>query len=161
MLGAVVDLDGDVGVRDHLGRIEHAQAESRHEQPLQRPVHRVGLDQSEPDRTGQVDVAVSAVEVATGVDGGRACLLGRLDALVVQVDVADGAAVGDHVPGEAPLVAEDISEQLGVGAAGLAVGAVVGAHDRLDPPLPDDRFECGEIRLAQVALVGDRVKLVP
>ena len=67
------------------------------------------------------------------------------------VEVVDGAAVGHHYAAESPLVAEDVLEQPVAGAAGLALIAVVCAHDFLDISVLDDGLECGKVGLPEVA----------
>ncbi len=49
--------------------------------------------------------------------------------MVALVDVSDSSAVGDDVAFEAPIFAKMLNEQGGIGAGGLAVQAVVRAHD--------------------------------
>src|ERR1700722_3920100 len=65
-------------------------------------------------------------------------------------NVDDGAAIGNHVPFEFPFVAELIFEQKRAGASGLAVDAVVGAHDRAGSAL---RYRIAERREVSVYLV--------
>ncbi len=67
-------------------------------------------------------------------------------------DVDDRAAVGDDVALEAPLAAELILEQELVGAGGLAVDAVVGAHDGVGLALGDGGAEGGQIGVELVVL---------
>ena len=67
-------------------------------------------------------------------------------------DVDDRAAVGHHVALEAPLAAQLILEQELVGAGGLAVDAVVGAHHRVGLGLGDRGAEGGQIGVELVVL---------
>ena len=69
-------------------------------------------------------------------------------------DVADGAAVGDDVAAEAPLLAENLFEQMRIGAGGFTVEAVVGAHDGCRVPFLDGGLELGKIGFFQVGF-GD------
>ena len=95
-----------------------------------------------------------------GYDLGR-----RLDHLVVPVNVGDRATVRHHVglvavgAAKAPFLAQDLLEQSETGAAGLAVGAVVGAHDGVGAGLLHAGLEGGEVGLGHVAGRGDRLEI--
>ena len=74
--------------------------------------------------------------------------------------VVDRAPVGHDDPVEAPLVAQDLREQLVVLAAERAVDAVVGAHHRPRRAGRDRALPAREVELAQGALVDQRVDAV-
>ena len=82
-----------------------------------------------------------------------------LEVMAVE-NVDDGAAVGDDVAFEFPLVAELIFEQERVGARGLAVDAVVGAHDGAGFALRDRRAKGREIGVEFVVLADVHVGFV-
>ena len=71
--------------------------------------------------------------------------------MALHPDVVDGVAVADHQSGEAPLLAQNLPEQAGVAAAGLAVDAVVGAHHLADVGLLHQVAEGGQIGFPEVA----------
>jgi hypothetical protein len=73
--------------------------------------------------------------------------------LVPLVNIADRAAIGNHVAGEAPLPAQDIAQQPRIGAGGQAVHAVVRAHHGERAALFDGGFEMRQVAIAQVAIV--------
>ena len=87
---------------------------------------------------------------------GRGLRLGRL-VVVAGEDVDNRAAVGDHVALEAPLAAQLILEQELVGAGGLAVNAVVGAHHRVGLALCHRGAEGGQIGVQFVVLAHHHV----
>ena len=74
------------------------------------------------------------------------------------VNIADGAAVGNHVAGKAPLAAQNIAEQSRIGAGGQAVDAVVGAHHGEGAPFFDSGCEMGQVTVAQVGFRDARVE---
>ena len=61
---------------------------------------------------------------------------------------------------EAPFFPQGVGQQGLAAAAGLAVGAVVGAHDGLDPGLPDQILEGGQVGLLHVLRACDGVELM-
>src|ERR1051325_5908801 len=85
----------------------------------------------------------------------------RLAYPVPQVHVTDRPAVGHDIPGEMPFAPQDLLEQQVAAAGGLAVDAVVGAHQRVGAAFPDRHLEVRQIALAQVALAHLGVELVP
>ena len=78
--------------------------------------------------------------------------------LVALVDVVDGAAVGDDVAVEAPVLAQDVLEQALARRGGLAVDAVVGAHHRGDarPPGPAPGTRAGRSRTGRARWAARR-----
>ena len=160
MRRAIVDGEGDLGVGHHLGRIEHAQAEAGGKEPPEGHVQRRLVDEALLHRRQQRRVGLAAVQVAAGDDRQGRSLGGGVHQLVVQIDIADGAAVGHHIAVEAPLVAQDLLQKRVAGAADLAVGAVVGAHDGDGAPLADRGLEMGQVGLQHVALAGDGIEMV-
>ncbi len=79
---------------------------------------------------------------------------------MVEVDVADRAAVGDDIALEAPFLAQDIRKQPRIGTCGLAIHAVVGAHHGVSAALADGGFEMRQIGLAQVAFIDHGIERV-
>ena len=118
-------------------------------------------DQPLPQGQEQAAVAVAAVQIAAVFQGQGHGLGGVLRDHVPGVEVPDGPAVGDHVALEAPPAPEDVLQQRLASAAGLAVGAVVGPHDRLHPGVPDAGLKGREIGLLHVLGRGHGVELVP
>ena len=131
-----IDAVGNSGVGRLLRRIEHAQAEACVEQSAHGPVDGRLVEQSLLHGFQQGVEDAAALQIAAVVDGQRRGFGRRVHDLVVGVDIGDRPAVGDDVAGEAPLLAQDLLEQRRAGAAGLAVGAVVRAHDGFDIGLP-------------------------
>ena len=78
--------------------------------------------------------------------------------LVMQVDIADGAAIGNHIAVEAPLLAQDLFEQRRIGAGGRAIHAVVGAHDGLRAAFANGGLELRQVGVAEVALVDHGIE---
>ena len=105
-------------------------------------------------------IGAAAVEVAPRVQRQGDAFLRAGGDLVVLVEVPDGPAVGDVVALEAPSAPEGLPHEHVAGAAGFAVGAVVGAHDCFHAGI-DKCFECREICLIQVLFGGDGVEDVP
>ena len=105
--------------------------------------------------------AGAALEVGPREERHRGALGRGLPGLVALVDVDDRPAVGDDVPGEAPLLPEHLAEQLVVAAGRLPAEGVVGAHHRLGLPVHDEVPEGGEVGLAEVALADPGVVGVP
>ena len=71
--------------------------------------------------------------------------------------VVRAAPVRDHGAIEAPLAAQDVTQQVAVLVGIGAVDQVVGAHDRLGVGLAHHDLEGSEVVLAQSALVDHRV----
>jgi hypothetical protein len=90
-----------------------------------------------------VEVDALVVHAAAKADGGG-LRLGGVEVVAV-VDVDDGAAVGDDVALEVPLAAKLVLQQELVGAGGLAVDGVVGAHDGVGVALGDGGAEGGQV----------------
>ena len=75
--------------------------------------------------------------------------------------VVQGPAVGHQQAVEVPFVAQDVHQQLAVGAAGAAVEAVVAAHHLLHVAVAHDVLEGGQVGGPQVAGTHAGVELVP
>ena len=106
-------------IRNAVGRIEHAQAEARGENPLCR-----ARDFSFSNRAGlyfvdQSAILATACEVRAGLYRCHRCrTLGRGE-FMAAVNIADGAAIAYNVALESPLLTEILLQQVCVGAAGL------------------------------------------
>src|ERR1035438_9079102 len=85
---------------------------------------RVGSDNI-ANRGQQVPVLDAAIEIGTRLERKRDAFRGGAGELVRLIDVADGAAIGNHIPLKAPLFAQNVGEQAGVGAGRLAIHAVI------------------------------------
>ena len=109
----------------------------------------------------QALVGVAAVEVTAHLQGEGCGFSGSLGYMMARVEVPDGPAVGDDVALKLPLSAKRIAQQRFAAAAGLAVGAVVGAHDSLDLCLLYQVFKSGKIGFLQIFLGGDGIELMP
>ena len=166
MRGAIQFALIDLRVRNHVRRVEHAELNARRVQADDRRVD-VALFQEAflhgidvwlvimvvLDLEGEVDAFV--VHAALQADGGR-LRLRRLE-VVVLVDIDDRAAIGDDITFEVPLAAELVLKQEFVGACGLAVDAVVGAHDGGGLGLCDGGAEGGQIGVDLVVLAYGHV----
>ncbi len=158
MLGAVVDAVRNARVLDLCRRIEQAQLETRREQAPQRLVEVRFLEQARFDRRQQVAVLHAAIQVGAGLDC-RCHARRRIGRrFVIEINIADGAAVRNHVALKAPLLAQDVVQQARVGAGGQPVHAVVGAHYALRAALSNRGFEMRQVGLEQVALADARVE---
>ncbi len=67
------------------------------------------------------------------------------------VEIVDGAAVGDHIPFKAPLVAQDINQQLVATATGFPFIAVVGAHEGIGVAGSDQLLECRQVGVPYIS----------
>ena len=76
------------------------------------------------------------------------------------VEVSYCPAVGDDVSFEIPLVTDDVL-QIGVTAAWLAVGPVIGAHYGLDLCFLYACLESGHVCLIEILIVACSVELMP
>ena len=149
------------------GQVAHAIA--RREQPHQRAVdvgHRDQLTLQcfavailQPRGIGQGGAVAFVVHARAHGGGDRGGGIGRV--MVVVADVLHRIAVGNHVAGETPRAAQVMLQQQVVGAGGLAVDAVVGAHDRAGPGLGDRRAKGRQVGVDQVVLRDENVGLVP
>src|ERR1035441_8791547 len=111
-------------------------------------------------RWNQRAVFVPAIQIRAclhGACGGRRHALHRVVALE---DIADRAAIGDHVSRKAPLLAQNIAEQSRAGAGRLAVHLVIGAHHRVRPALANRRLEMRQVALRQVRILHLGVEAV-
>ena len=92
--------------------------------------------------------------VAVADGAGHLQVAARLDAGGLAVAAAP---VGDHKAVKAPLVPEDLGEQVGVLVGVGAVYLVVGGHDGLGMALLDGDLKVGEVQLTQGALIHHAV----
>ena len=92
--------------------------------------------------------------VAVADGAGHLQVAARLDAGGLAVAAAP---VGDHKAVKAPLVPEDLGEQVGVLVGVGAVHFVVGGHDGLGVALLDGDLKVGEVELPQGPLVHHAV----
>ena len=148
------------------GQVAHAIA--RREQAHQRAVdvghrdqvtlQRLAVAILQPRGIGQGRAVAFVVDARPhgGGDGGGG--IGRV--MVVVADVLHRIAVGNHVAGETPRAAQVMLQQHVVGAGGLAVDAVVGAHDRAGLGLGDRRAEGRQVGVDQVVPGDENVGLV-
>ena len=145
---AVHAVEGDV--REGAVFLELAQKEAGGEQADGRAVDVRLLHHVLLPGVRQRVVVRSAVQVAAALQRQGGGLRRGFRHVVVLVDVRDGAAVGHDVAGELPFSAQDALQQVGMGAAGLAVHAVVRAHHALHARLGDQRLEGGQVGFPQV-----------
>ena len=137
-----VDVEGRDGVLDRLARGEHELD---------------GLVGALVDvRLGDAPLADGRHELADGREAGGWHLEGGAGDHARGV-VVRAAPVGDDGAIEAPLVAQDLAEQVLVLVGVDAVDEVIGAHDALGRGLAGHDLEAGEVDLAQRALVDDGV----
>ena len=125
---------------------------------------RLGLENNgEYPPHGFVEVSLVQLAAAHGLDHGLHPALSRAGHLQIQPalqrldPVVHRAPVGHHQAFEAPLVLEDIDQQLVVLGAVGSVELVVGAHHRPGPGLFDHRLERRQVDLAEGALVDQGV----
>ena len=82
----------------------------------------------------------------------------RRTVLYAQGVVIAAAPVGDYCAVKAPVLAQDIHEQMGVLVGVGAVDEVIGGHDGLGLRLLDHHLEAGQVDLPQGALVHDGIR---
>ena len=80
--------------------------------------------------------------------------------LATGIEVVDGTAVRYNQSLESPLVAQDIGQQTVTAAAGLALIAVVCAHNLLNVSLGYQSLECRQVGLPQVTLAYAYIEAV-
>ena len=156
--GAIVHAVRDLRVFHHGARIEHAQTETGQQQAAERLIDFGLFDQALAHGGENGFVLHAAVEIGPGLDGFSDAGFGSGRELVMQIDIADGAAIGDHVAAEAPLLAQDLFKQTRVGAGGRAIYAVVGAHHGLGAAVFDGGLELRQVRVAEIALIHHSIE---
>ena len=140
--------------------VDDAQLQARHHQRLQGAVDVVLGEQLLAEGVLQGAEGGAALHVQARLDGDGAGLGLALRYLVAVVDVGDGAAVGDDVPLEAPLLAQDVGEQQLAARGALAVDAVVGPHDDFHLRLLHQHLEGRQVGLPEVVLRRLHIGLV-
>ena len=153
--------DRDLRPPHPLGRVEQPEAEPRHEQPDERPVDLLLGDQALAHRVGEVGIHPAAIEVGARPHTQRRRRRRGLHDPVPQVHVVDRAAIGDHVAGEMPLAPQDLLQEQVATACGLAVHAVIRAHERIRAAFADRDLEVRQVALPQVPLAHHGVELMP
>ena len=132
---ALQRLDGVGDGQDHVQQLVHPPVQ----QLLAEPAGLHGVDQ---------------LQVGVAPGGGHLQMGARPDALHM---VVGAAPVGHHEALEAPLVPEDLLQEMLVLVGVGPVDAVIGGHDGLGLALLDSDLEAGQIDLPQSALVHDGV----
>ena len=142
----------DFGIRNSGWRIEHAEAKARGEQSAKGGVHDGFRKQSLVDGVddrgafgAHVIAVVAANKIHAGFKYGGDAFFGCSGEFVPAENVAHSATIGYDVAFEAPIFAQPLFQEKRIGARGLAVQGVVGAHDRLGFTFRDRRAEGGEI----------------
>ena len=143
-----------------VGRlVEQPQQEPGGEQPHAGLLHVLPVQQALVYRVQNFLVGAAAVYVAAVLQGQLHRLLRPGGDLVVAVEIRHSPAVRDEMPPEAPLLPQDFLQR-GAAAAGLPVGAVVGAHHGLHPGFLHAGLKGGEVGLLHVLLAGFGVEAV-
>ena len=142
-----------------LGLVKQAQHKAGGEQPHAGPGDEPGVQHTLGHRAEDLLVGAAAVQVAAVFQRQADRFLRPGGDLVVAVEVRHRPAVRDEMPGKAPVPAQDLL-QSGAGAADFAVGAVVGAHDRLHPAFPHAGFKGGQVGFLHIPGGGPGVKAV-
>ena len=147
------DAVGDPGPGIPLAGVEVAQLETGDEQAAERAVEVCLLDVAASDGFGQVLVFRAALHIGAcqhSLGRGFGTVLG--DVVPAGQEIAYGTAVAGDDAIEAPLLAQYLLLVAGLGAAGLSVDALVGAHHLGHLALLDEGLEGGQIGLPEVAL---------
>ena len=139
--------------------VEHAQLHAGSHQALHARRDVFFSEQSFTDGGQDVQIDRAAVQVAAVLDGQRGRFRRGIRDLVVQMEIADCAAVGDKVSLKSPVAAQNFGQQI-VGAGGLAIDAVVSAHDAFDLRFLDQCLKGGKIGIVEILLGNHRVKFV-
>ena len=101
--------------------------------------------------------AVHALVVHAAFEAdGRGLRLGGLVVMALE-DVDDRSAIGDHVALESPLASQLVLQKEFIGAGGLAVDAVIGAHHRAGFGLDDRGAEGRQIGVHLIVLAYGNV----
>lgn len=140
--------------------VHHAQLDARRHDALGGCGDFLRRHQAVLIRLQDVQVRVAAVEVASVLQRKRRALRRGGGDEMVHVKVRNRPAVADEVPLKPPFAAQDLADELSGPAAGLAVHAVVGAHDGLHVRLLHQRLERGQVGLPKVLVAYARVELV-
>ena len=128
--------EGELGPRDIGGRIEHAETEASFEKTFHGAIDI--FDGQEAVAHGVVKNIEfrAAGEVGASLHGESGGLVERKDKIVALVEIGNGPAVGNNVTLEAPLIAEEVEEEM-IGAGRLAEHGVVGAHNGISVSIDD------------------------
>ena len=105
---------------------------------------------------GECEIGAAAVGVGSGFDAGDGggVLVGRGVVGLGFEEVVDGAAVGGDEALEVPVAAEDGLEEHLVGAGGVVIDGVVGAHDGVGLGLGDGGAEGGQVGVPEIVRSG-------
>ena len=152
------DGGGSVGEGDHLGRIEHAQAEAEQEAAGEGAVESFFGEQFVVDGIddGLDGGAGIADDIEAGVKRvGDGLFEGAGDMLAAH-ELRDAGPVGDDRAVEAPLVAEEIGEEPVIGGTGDFVDAAEGGHGGGGMSLDEAGAKGGEVIIVE-QFFGDHV----
>ncbi len=158
MLLTFYNLIGDFVKRAALA--QNAQQIPGGKQPLRRRGDLLLRDQPLPDRSEDAPVAVPAVEVAAVLQRQGHGLGGGVGDHMPLVEIPDGPAVRYHVAPEPPFAPQEIRQEGSASAAGFAVGAVIGPHDRLHARVYHAGLKGGQVGLRHILGGGLGVEAV-
>ena len=146
------DAGGDAGPLDQLVGVHVAQLEACAQQTAQTAVNVLLRQLAATDGLRQLAIGVATLHVSASTDSlGRGIDGVRRDVVIVGQKVPDGAAVARDESAEAPVLPQDLMFVAVLGAAGLAVDALIGAH-HLSHALVDQCLEGRQIGFPEVAL---------
>src|ERR1035437_1776613 len=130
MLRRVVLVNADFGIRTILRWIEQAKFEASPQRMIQRLVNFLFRDQTLLNRPHQSSVISAATEIAPSFHRGGSGFLWRGNIMVLprSPNVVDGAAIGNHIAVESPLLVQKVGEQEGIGARRHTINGIISAH---------------------------------
>ncbi len=150
MGGRIVHFGADIGVGGFSRRFKQAEAEACGHDAFDRAVDVGGGGEAGLDRGGKERVGAAAVQVAAGLDGQGGGGGWRIGEMVSGEDVVDGIDIRDDIALEAPLSAQDVRQEMGVGGTGHAIETLIGGHDRIGVAFTDAGLEGGQIGAPEV-----------
>ena len=140
----------DAAERHQLRRVEQSQLEAGGQGAPEGAIDICLAAQASLYRLGQMVVSAHATDVAAGLQSQSGAFNYIFGELMALVQIGQGGAVRGNVPCEAPILAECLFQQERAGAAGLAVGAIVSAHNCFDLRFGNQLLEGGQISGVQI-----------
>ncbi len=141
--------------------VKHSEPEPGGHKPLCRVVDVFHIKLAELNRHIERFIGLAAVEMAAVFHGQRRGVGRVIDIFVIFPDIADSAAVRDHVSVKPELTEKDFPEQRFTCTAGLPAHAVVGPHYRRGVGVLYAVFEGAQVCVVKVKFTYFSVVAVP
>ncbi len=110
---------------------------------------------------GRALYSAAAVKITASFDGGSVGFFLTFGVMVIDIDIADRAAVGYDIPVKSPFLPQVFLQEKCAGIVRNARQAAVRAHDRLDLGLAHSRFKRRQIRVIEVIGGDDSIENMP